>query len=118
MRTSWHYYWSVLTALDIGVISAPRRRGQGRCLPHTTPPSSHHYLEFSLADSEASIEHSLKHMWLAVSSMIGRAIHGLAMGSSLAGALTRMVLVHSDVTFHTSLYASAPPSPALRGSVR
>ncbi|CAK0858357.1 unnamed protein product [Prorocentrum cordatum] len=118
VRRAWHYYRSVLTALDIVLISAPRRRGQGRCLPHAAPPSSRQYLEFNLADMEASIEHSLKHLWLAVGSLIGRAIDGLAMGSSLAGALTRMVLVYADVTFHASLYSSVPPPPASRGRVR
>eukprot|EP00959_Pyramimonas_sp_CCMP1952_P327906 6864866-Pyramimonas_sp.AAC.1 len=40
------------------------------------------------------------------------------MGSSLAGALTRMVLVYSDVVFHASLYSPAPAPPASRGRVR
>ncbi|CAK0879436.1 unnamed protein product, partial [Prorocentrum cordatum] len=117
-RRAWAFYQEVLAARDISAIAAPRRRGSARTLPLEPPRASPLHVVFRPADLTAAIEHSLANLWLAVGTLVGRATDGLAMGSSLAGALTRMVLIYCDVVFHASLYSGRGLPPPARSRVR
>ncbi|CAK0794476.1 unnamed protein product [Prorocentrum cordatum] len=118
VRRAWAFYQEVLTARDISAIAAPRRRGFARTLPFEPPRASPLHVVFRPADLTAAIGHSLANLWLAVGTLVGRAFDGLAMGSSLAGALTRMVLIYCDVVFHATLYSGRGLPPPARSRVR
>ncbi|CAK0900405.1 unnamed protein product, partial [Prorocentrum cordatum] len=118
VRRAWAFYQEVLAARDTSAIAAPRRRGFARTLPFEPPRASPLHVVFRPADLTAAIEHSLANLWLAVGTLVGRATDGLAMGSSLAGAFTRMVLIYCDVVFHASLYSGRGLPPPARSRIR
>ena len=118
VRDAWVFYREVLNERGVGFITAPRRRGTGSCVPYEPPRASPQRVTFSISDLTAAIEHSLANLWLAVGCLVGRATDGLAMGSSLAGALTRMTLIYCDIIFHATLYPGPRPPPTARGRVR
>jgi hypothetical protein len=75
-------------------------------------------VSFTVADLNAIILHHLVSAWFAFGTTLVQQVDGLAMGSALACALTRMVLVFLDVTYYWSILSTPLPPISLRGCIR
>jgi len=109
VHTAWHFYRSCM-ADNVDSISAPKRHRRGRARPGAvTACLAHLFVNLMADDMEAVIVHHLRTGWFTLGGLLGREIEGLPMGSALAGALTRMVLIYCDITFYS--LTRPPPAP-------
>jgi hypothetical protein len=108
VRSAWHFYKTFL--LDRAPrISAPKRHRKGTVrLGDVTQSLAGFFITFDLDDLEAIIEHHLQTGWFRLGTTLGREVEGLPMGSAIAGALTRMVLIYFDIMFRASELSRQP----------
>ena len=98
---AWCYYNAILIKMLIG-FSAPRRRGHGKVRPFMSSDSSRQLINLTPDNIDKLLRHHLLTAWFKCGSLMIKQIEGLPMGSGLASALTRMVLVYLDVIFMMS----------------
>ena len=67
---------------------------------------------------EAIIMHYLTTAFFLLGVTVGQEIEGLAMGSALGGAVTRMVLIFLDLVYYYGLHQLPLAHPKLRGRLR
>ena len=109
VRAAWAFYKSVLQD-RAPCISAPKRHRRGSVrLGEVSKFIAASFVTFHLDDLEAVILHHLRSGWFLLGSLLGREIEGLPMGSALAGALTRMVLIFFDI-LHRAAQPVQPPN--------
>ena len=85
-------------------VSTPKRHRKGRVRPGPVPRYQQSlYVMLYASDIDSVIKHHLRSGWLSLGGRIGRGIDGLPMGSTLAGALTRMTLIFYDIVHRANV---------------
>ena len=78
-------------------LAVPRGRTQAKARPFMLTATSRNMISLSLDNIEDIIRHHLGNGWFLFGGLLMRQIEGLPMGSGLACALTRMVLIFLDI---------------------
>eukprot|EP00959_Pyramimonas_sp_CCMP1952_P393057 8235811-Pyramimonas_sp.AAC.1 len=114
---AWSFYRSTLQ----GSIQAIRvaRRGRRAVSSAGAPPSRVHgqCMTITIDDIDVLIRHHLFTGFFMLGELVGMEVEGLAMGSPMGSALTRMALIFCDLTFYYSLHGPELPPLGYRGRV-
>lgn len=103
--TAWRMFRSCLESHLPG-MSAPRHR-RGHTCPFFRPLDIRHMVNFTFDEIEEVIFNHLHTAFFLVGKLVVRQTGGLPMGSHLAPALTRMVLIYLDIFHYVSKLQSS-----------
>ena len=74
-------------------------------------------MTITIDDIDVLIRHHLHTGFFMLGELVGMEVEGLAMGSPMGSALTRMALIFCDLTFYYSLHGPELPPLGYRGRV-